>query len=183
MEALQAAQGRLDELRRQHSAAATAAATAEATVKELTRQRNDLQRQSDVNGANVDAALTVLQDRRDEAARQMATATKEARELAARITAFESELPALEKAERRQRLDALIGDLRLLVSAYTDAAREFLRLHAMYAQGYAQASRLAAADQDSPSIGVSPIGEMEMVESMRRAQVLQSADLPGRLTK
>lgn len=176
-------QATLDRLRAERTQAAATAERARVAVGDMQRQLTELRKREDLAGVDLTQTIITATALSDEAQRQMVNALAQMKELGDRITALERELPALQRAERKQRLDALIGDLRQMKTAYTGAAKEFLQLHALYSQGYMEASRLASVDADSPSVGASPIGEMEMVESMRRAVVLQSATLPERLTK
>ncbi len=156
---------------------------ARGTADDLQRQLTELRKREDLTGEDMTQTIVTATVLYEDAKRQAEQSGAQVAELTARITALESELPALQRAEQRQRLIVKIDGLQPLVTAYTDAAREFLRFHAEFAQGYSEASRLADRDPTAPSIGVSPLSEREIAAAMRRAEVLGTAELPERLTR
>lgn len=183
MVSLTEVQATITRLRAERAQAGELGEQAKGAADDLQRQLTELRKREDLTGDDLTQTIVTTTVLRDDAQRQAEQSSAQVKELTARITALESELPALQRAEQRQRLAAKIDGLRPLVAAYTDAAREFLRYHAVFAQGYSEASRLADRDPTAPSIGVAPLSEMEIAAAMRRAEVLGTAELPERLTR
>lgn len=156
---------------------------AKGAADDLQRQLTELRKREDLTGEDMTQTIITATVLYEDAQRQAEQSSAQVKDLTARITALESELPALQRTEQRQRLAAKIDALRPLVKVYADAAREFLQVHAEFAQGYSEASRLADRDPAAPSIGVSPLSEREIAAAMRRAEVLGTAELPERLTQ
>ena len=176
-------QATIGRLRAERAAAGDLVTAAQATAGDLERQITELRKREDLTGELLTQPIITATVLREDAQRQGTQAAAQVKELTARITALESELPAIQRTEQRQRLSAHIDGLRPLAAAYASAAGEFLAAHAAFSQGYNQASMLAGVDPSAPSVGAMPLSESEMATAMRRAAVGASIELPARLTR
>lgn len=183
MVSLTEVQATIARLRAERSTAGELAQAAKAAADDLQRQLTELRKREDLTGEDMTQTIVTATVLCEDAKRQAEQSGAQVKELTARITALESELPALQRSEQRQRLVTKIDGLQPLVTAYVDAARGFLEAHSQYAQRYSEAARLADRDPTAPSIGVSPLSEREIAAAMRRAEVLGTAELPERLTR